>query len=209
METKYQSCGFGYNLGKTTSNFDSFYQNGTANSINLTPVIKKCVSRVYGDQPLSRFGAKYFHSDTKLNKLKYKCSRNIIPSKYKCKNCKIKNDHYICDTCDLIPETFNGFKCKSINDSEEQSTSFGKKRRFIQEALKSFAQKGTKGSFTRWCKRQGYSKVNVACINRGKKSKSLKIRRKAVFAQNIRPKKNNFGKLINKIKLDEIYLLNL
>ena len=140
METKYQSCGFGYNLGKTTSNLDSFYKNGTANSIKLTSGIKKCESRVYGNQPLSRFG---------------------------------------------------------------------KKRRFIKEALKSFAKKGTKGSFTRWCKRQGYSKVNIACINRGKKSKSLKIRRKAVFAQNIRPKKNNFGKLINKIKLDEIYLLNL
>ena len=140
MENKYQSCGFGYNLRKTTSNLDSFYQNGTANNTNLTPGIKKCESRVYGNQPLSRFG---------------------------------------------------------------------KKRRFIQEAVKSFAKKRTKGSFTRWCKRQGYPKVTTACINRGKKSKSLKIRRKAVFAQNIRPKKNNFGKLINKIKLDEIYLLNL
>ena len=133
METKYQSCGFGYNLGKTTSNLDSFYKNGSANSINLTSGIKSCQSIVYGNKPLSRFG---------------------------------------------------------------------KKRKFIQEAFKSFAKKGTKCSFTRWCKRQGYPKVTTACINHGKKNKSLKIRRKATFAKNIFYTNNNT------LKKDKVKIIN-
>ena len=86
---------------------------------------------------------------------------------------------------------------------------FGKKK-FIQNAFKSFKQ--TKGSFTRWCKSKGYPKVTTACIKRGKRSPRLKIRRKAVFAQNIRSKKRvySFGKKIKdtlvNVNSDIIYL---
>jgi len=143
------SCGFGRrrqrfgnNLGPTSSNLDTFYQNGTADSSHLTPRIRKCESIVYGD--------------------------SILRSNYR----------------------------------------FGKKK-FIQEAVKSFERKGTKGAFTRWCKSQGYPKVTEACIKRGKKSKSLRTRRRAIFAQNIRSKgrKYNFGKTsLNKINEDIKYL---
>jgi len=72
---------------------------------------------------------------------------------------------------------------------------FGKKsKNFIQEANERSRRKGTVGSFTRWCKRQGYDKVTMACIKKGKRSKSLRTRRRAIFAQNIRPKKKSrFG----------------
>jgi hypothetical protein len=62
---------------------------------------------------------------------------------------------------------------------------FGKK--FIQQAFKKFKAKGTAGSFTRWCKASGFDGVTNDCIKAGKKSKSLKTRRRAIFAQNIRP----------------------
>jgi hypothetical protein len=48
------------NLARTSSNLDSFYKPGSANSINLTPGIRQCESRVYGDsirQSRYRFGA--------------------------------------------------------------------------------------------------------------------------------------------------------
>ena len=112
--------GFGDNLAATDSNFDSFFQPGTADSLHLKP--GKCLG------------------------------------------------------------------------TYDQQVKFGKKKRFIQEAFRSFEKKGTKGSFTRWCKSHGYPKVTTACINRGKKSKSLKIRRRAIFAQNIRSRTQSFGK---------------
>ena len=50
-------------------------------------------------------------------------------------------------------------------------------------------RKGTLGSFKRWCKRNGLlsknGKVTKKCILVAKKSSNLKIRRKAIFAQNI------------------------
>jgi len=58
---KEQTCGFGNNLGATDSNFDSFYQSGTANSSHLTDRIRKCESVVYDDSILrsnTRFGKK-------------------------------------------------------------------------------------------------------------------------------------------------------
>jgi hypothetical protein len=80
---------------------------------------------------------------------------------------------------------------------------FGKK--FIKKAFKTFEKKGTKGSFTRWCRRNGYPKATTACINRAKKSKNLTIRRKAIFAQNIRSKGKKYsfgsGNKIYKIKM--------
>ena len=42
------------------------------------------------------------------------------------------------------------------------------------------------GSFTKWCKRHGESGSTLACIAKGKKSKSAAIRRKATFAKNAR-----------------------
>lgn len=105
----------GYNLGPTSSNLDSFYKNGTANSLNYDNSTKKCESANYG---------------------------MVV-------------------------------------------TRFGKKSNFIQKANEMSRKKGTVGSFTRWCKRNGYSKVTKSCINKGKKNKSLKIRRRAIFAQHI------------------------
>ena len=137
---KESACGFGrrkthfgYNLGPTDSNFDSFYKPGSVFSSNLNP--RGCLSGLYNQPPdsLQRFG----------------------------------------------------------------------KKKFIQDAFKLFEKKGTKGSFTRWCKSKGYSKVTTACIKRGKRSPRLKIRRKAIFAQNIRSKKRHysFGKSTRSVNL--------
>ena len=83
---------------------------------------------------------------------------------------------------------------------------FGKNsnKNFIQKAFKKFQKTGTTGSFTRWCKRHGYQNVNKACIKEGKQNRNLKIRRKAIFAQNIRS--TSFG---NAIKRDIRYLNSL
>ena len=102
-------------------------------------------------------------------------------------------------------------KCESIvyGDSILRSNyRFGKKQRFIQDAFKTFEKKGTKGSFTRWCKRQGFPKATTACIARGKKSKNVKIRRKAIFAQNIRNLRvYSFGKKSHKKNYKKISTL--
>ena len=42
------------------------------------------------------------------------------------------------------------------------------------------------GSFTAWCKRQGFGGVTSECISRGKASKDPAIRKKATFADNAR-----------------------
>ncbi len=133
-----QTCGygrrkthFGDNLAATSSNIDSFFQPGTADSLHLKP--GKCLG-TYNQPTLTRFG---------------------------------------------------------------------KKKQFIQEAVRSFEKKGTKGSFTRWCKSHGYPKVTTACINRGKKSKSLKTRRRAIFAQNIRSRTQSFGKSKELVSLNK------
>lgn len=42
------------------------------------------------------------------------------------------------------------------------------------------------GAFRSWCKRQGYSRVNTACINKGKKASNSTIRKRAVLADNFR-----------------------
>ena len=43
-----------------------------------------------------------------------------------------------------------------------------------------------RGSFTAWCKKQGYGGVTGACISKGKNSNSTAIRKKATFASNAR-----------------------
>lgn len=55
--------------------------------------------------------------------------------------------------------------------------------KWMQRARARMAAKGTIGSFTAWCKRQGYSGVTASCICRGLKSGSTKIRKKAAFAK--------------------------
>jgi hypothetical protein len=73
-----------------------------------------------------------------------------------------------------------GIEFPSVNN-------FGKKKkRWIQSVTKTFEKKGTKGAFTKWCRSKGYPGVTMACIKRGKSSKSLRTRRRAIFAENIR-----------------------
>jgi len=107
-------------------------------------------------------------------------------------------------------------KCESgfYDDSVLYTSRFGKKNNnFIKLANERSKKKGTVGSFTRWCKKRGYPHVTTKCINEGKKSKSLKTRRRAIFAQNIR-RKYSFGndeeslkhrkELYNKMSLREL-----
>jgi len=64
-----------------------------------------------------------------------------------------------------------------------------KGNRWIQGARSKMKKKGTVGAFTEWCKRQGYSGVTSACIEKGLKSKSLTIKRRAAFAKAMRSMK--------------------
>ena len=82
------------------------------------------------------------------------------------------------------------------------------KKKFIQTALAKMRKKGTLGSFKKWCIRNKLisktGKVTKKCINFAKKSTNLKIRRKAIFAQNIKAyegaqKKSKFGKKLKKV----------
>jgi hypothetical protein len=50
-----KSMNYGYNLGPSTSNLDSFYKNGTANSLNYDLPTRKCESANYGTV-VTRFG---------------------------------------------------------------------------------------------------------------------------------------------------------
>ena len=53
---------------------------------------------------------------------------------------------------------------------------------------KNWMQKAVKkpGSFTAWCKRQGFSGVTSACIAKGKRSKNATTRKRANLAQTFR-----------------------
>jgi hypothetical protein len=75
---------------------------------------------------------------------------------------------------------------KKLKLFKKKINAFGKKKRWIQKVTKTFAKKGTKGAFTRWCKRKGYKGVTAGCIKRGKKDRSLRTRRRAIFAENVR-----------------------
>jgi len=79
---------------------------------------------------------------------------------------------------------------------------FGKKR-WIQQAIEKQKQKGTTGSFKRWCKSKGFGdKVTLKCINEAKRSKNKTIRQKANFAKNIL-----YKNIIKQINSDIKYLL--
>ena len=43
-----------------------------------------------------------------------------------------------------------------------------------------------KGTFTAWCKRQGYGGVTEKCIQKGKRSKNPTTRKRATFAGSAR-----------------------
>jgi len=62
-----------------------------------------------------------------------------------------------------------------------------KKGKWIQAATKRMKRKGTTGSFRAWCARRGLgNKVTLLCIQKGLRSKSPAIRKKANFARNVR-----------------------
>ena len=54
--------------------------------------------------------------------------------------------------------------------------------KWMQKAAARMEKKGTVGSFTRWCKSQGYGGVTGACIKAGL-AKGGKIAKKAAFAK--------------------------
>jgi hypothetical protein len=67
-------------------------------------------------------------------------------------------------------------------------SSFGRKKRFIQEANRRSVLKGTVGMFGKWCKSQGLTKdgkVTLRCINKAKRSGNTTLIRRATFAKNI------------------------
>lgn len=57
--------------------------------------------------------------------------------------------------------------------------------KWLQKASKRMKKKGTEGSFTRWCKKQGFNGVTQACIKKGL-NQGGKIAKKANFARNVR-----------------------
>jgi len=69
------------------------------------------------------------------------------------------------------------------------SKKVAKKKKWIQSAQTRMKRKGTVGSFTAWCKKQGFSGATPECIAKGLKSKDPAIRRKANFARNVRRKR--------------------
>ena len=58
-----------------------------------------------------------------------------------------------------------------------------KKEKWMQEVNAAMEAKGTKGAFTRYCKRLGYKGVTEACIQKGLKSKNPTVRRRARLAK--------------------------
>jgi hypothetical protein len=76
-----------------------------------------------------------------------------------------------------------------MNFETRYLSSFGKKNNFIQEANRRSRQKGTVGTFGRWCKRHGlapHGKVTLKCINKAKKSGNTTLIRRATYAKNIK-----------------------
>jgi len=53
-----------------------------------------------------------------------------------------------------------------------------------KKKLKIKIKPSKRGSFTAWCKRQGFSGPNSSCVAKGLRSKNPSIRRKANFSRN-------------------------
>ena len=103
-----------------------------------------------------------------------------------------------------IPKKLKQLKREIRNKTKKGS-------RFIQRAFQRAKKKGTVGSFRRWCKSKGLlisGKVSQKCVNLGKRSKNALIRKRAVFAQNIKGYKNSrsrFG-MDTDFSVNEMYL---
>lgn len=61
-----------------------------------------------------------------------------------------------------------------------------KKDKWLQEARERMEKKGTVGAFTAYCKRKGYRGVTQACIEEAKKSGNPTLKKRAIFAENVR-----------------------
>ena len=61
-----------------------------------------------------------------------------------------------------------------------------RKKKFLKKARASMKKRGTVGTFTAWCKRQGFSGVTSACIAKGKKSRSKVTQKRANFAKGMK-----------------------
>lgn len=57
-----------------------------------------------------------------------------------------------------------------------------KKKKWMQKAARSMKRRGTVGSFTRWCKKQGFRGVTNECIRRALKRGGA-LAKKAAFAK--------------------------
>jgi len=53
-------------------------------------------------------------------------------------------------------------------------------------------KKANRGKFTKYCKRQGFKGVTKSCIAKAKKSKSKNLRKEAIFAENMKYKRETY-----------------
>ena len=58
--------------------------------------------------------------------------------------------------------------------------------KWMQKASESMKERGTVGSFTEWCKRNGFESTTCACVSKGLASKNAAIRKKAGFAKAVK-----------------------
>jgi len=62
----------------------------------------------------------------------------------------------------------------------------GRVKKWLQEASKRMEEKGTKGAFTAYCKKKGYKGVTQECIEEAKRSGNPTLKKRAIFAENVR-----------------------
>jgi len=62
------------------------------------------------------------------------------------------------------------------------------KKKWIQESVNKMKKKGTLGSLISYCKSKGFKEVNNSCVNMALKSASAELRKKALWAKNVRKK---------------------
>ncbi len=77
---------------------------------------------------------------------------------------------------------------KKMNEMENRVSKVEKKVQSVAKGGKPsiYIKPSKRGSFTAWCKKQGYGGVTTECISKGKNSNSTAIRKKATFAANAR-----------------------
>jgi len=70
-----------------------------------------------------------------------------------------------------------------MDDTKEDKSVRAKRKRLKKQGKSGIVIKKSKeGSFTAWCKAQGFDGVTAECIAKGKASKNPAIRKKAAFA---------------------------